>query len=377
MLKLHVFVSHLHIESKFADALEHALTRDFKGQVELFVSSDATSIPVGSQWFEKILSGIERAQLQLVICSSQSVQRPWINYESGAGRIRGIEVVPLCHSGITPAQLPVPLGLSEGVVLTDARGLRRLYAKVAQLLEERLPAVNLRLLADEFSRLQERHRGLLQIDANARERVSDEAIVQNPRVLCVTSKQFLKLGYENQLEFVVRAFPKRLKHQIVTNSEDFERVMEQHTVDIIHIAAYVCPRTGNLYFNNVDLPVGTNRGPLDFISPSTLRVLLGRAKTRLVVIVSGDSLALATDLLSVTNVIAPRDIVSAKAMAQWVTVFYRGLRTRTLRAACEKAAERSHAKMQLLIQASKLTDISFKGARRSGKARLRSKYNRA
>jgi hypothetical protein len=365
MLKLQVFVSHLHREAKFADLLRKRLTQDFKGQLELFISSDATSVPAGSEWFERVLAGMNRAQLQFVICSHQSVRRPWINYESGACRIRGVHVIPLCHTGITPEQLPVPLSMSEGVLLTDPKGLRRVYARIAEMLDEAVPAVDFARLGDQFKSLADEYSRQLRFAAAARRRASDESLVENPRVVCVTSNQFLKLGYENQLEMILQSFPTDLKHHVITDSTTFERVLQKHQVAIVHIAAYVCPRSGVLYFNDVDLPLGANRGTdLDFIRPTTLGLLLKNAGTRLVVIVSGDSLALATDLLSVTNVIVPRDIVSAKGMAKWVRTFYRTLRTKTLAAACAKAAEDSQARMQLLTQQSGYPDLRFPGGGR-------------
>ena len=52
-MKLEVFVSHLTVESKFADLLTASLTRDFIGLVNFFVSTDATSIPVGSRMVQQ------------------------------------------------------------------------------------------------------------------------------------------------------------------------------------------------------------------------------------------------------------------------------------------------------------------------------------
>jgi len=48
MEKLQIFLSHLTVESNLADALKRHLSRDFIGLVDVFVSSDRTSIPVGS-----------------------------------------------------------------------------------------------------------------------------------------------------------------------------------------------------------------------------------------------------------------------------------------------------------------------------------------
>ena len=45
MDKLKIFLSHLTVESRLADLLKMHLTHDFLGLVDVFVSSDRTSIP--------------------------------------------------------------------------------------------------------------------------------------------------------------------------------------------------------------------------------------------------------------------------------------------------------------------------------------------
>jgi hypothetical protein len=122
-------------------------------------------------------------------------------------------------------------------------------------------------------------------------------------------------------------------------------------VDVVHIAAYVCPRSGTLYFSRVELPLGRPADDdADFVRADALAMLLEDARTRLVVIASGDSLALATGLLRLTNVISPRDIISSKSMAVWVRIFYATLRTETLAQACELASAQSRASMKLLTK---------------------------
>ena len=137
-------------------------------------------------------------------------------------------------------------------------------------------------------------------------------------------------------------------------------------VDIVHIAAFVCPRSGLLYFSPIDLPMGTPSGSeMDRVRPEELAMLLKDAGTRLAVIASGDSLALATTLLSVTNVIAPRDIVSAKSLALWVQSFYEALSIKTLSEASEYAAMASQANMRLLTQQTTVPTIKFKRGERT------------
>lgn len=62
------------------------------------------------------------------------------------------------------------------------------------------------------------------------------------------------------------------------------------------------------------------------------------------------SLVLAAQLLPVTNVIAARDMVSARAMASWVETFYKTLMREPLAAASELASHVSQAPMKLYAQ---------------------------
>ena len=154
MPKLEVFVSHRTVEAKFADALRTHLSRDFIGIVNFFVSTDVTSVPAGSQWFDTLLAGLQRAHLLLVICSNESVGLPWINYETGGACARNVDVIPLCHSGMTSEHLPVPLSMLESVLLSDAKDLAKLYTRISSLIGSDVPNVDFQALSDEFKSLE-------------------------------------------------------------------------------------------------------------------------------------------------------------------------------------------------------------------------------
>lgn len=351
MPKLEVFVSHRTVEAKFADALRTHLARDFIGILNFFVSTDVTSVPAGSQWFDAVVAGLQRAHLMLAICSNESVHLPWINYETGGACGRNVAVIPLCHSGMTPEHLPVPLSMLEGVLLSDPQDLEKLYAQISSLIGSDVPSVNFQALSEEFKKLEAEYSAQIHTEASASQQPNPDSIVQDPRVLCVGSQQYLELGFANQLQTVLDAFPRNLRHDIVTGSEELVRILGAQQVDVVHIAAYVCPRSGTLYFSRVELPLGRSiEEKEDFIQADALAMLVERARTRLVVIASGDSLALATGLLRLTNVISPRDIVSAKAMAIWVRTFYASIRTQTIAEACGLATAQSRAPMKLLTQ---------------------------
>lgn len=352
MVPLSIFLSHLTIEAKLADLLKRHLIRDFIGLVHVFVSSDSTSIPVGSKWLAELTNALQTAHLQIVLCSNDSVTRPWINYEVGAAGIRGILTVPVCHTGFVPARLPVPFSESEGIEANKPDGLRSLYRTIANMLGSDVPDIDFEAFSAEIAAFEKEYAQHLATVASTEDapQFATEKIM-NPRVLCVSSEQFLKLGFENQLDKVIQAFPSAIEHERVISSLALRQVLTHQRFEMIHISAYVCPRSGDLYFSEVNPrtgeKIGSNR---DYISADDVRALCIKAKTRLVVIGSCDSLALATTLVRDMNVIAARDMVSTNMMSAWIATFYETLTTESLSSAFDLAIKASGAPMRLLSQ---------------------------
>jgi hypothetical protein len=351
MAKLKVFVSHRTVEAKFADALRTHLSRDFIGILKFFISTDVTSVPAGSQWYAQVISELQSADMLLALCSNEAVGQPWINYEAGGACARGVDVIPLCYGGMTPDHLPVPLAMSEGVMLTDERGLQKLYERIRSKIGCDLPNANFLALAGEFRALEREYVAQLEAESAASRRQNRDSIVQDPHVLCVSSRQYLDLGLANELQIVLDQFPKNLQHEVVTTSKELFDILGPQVVNIVHIAAYVCPRTGRLYFSEVQMPSGLSLAdPPDFVEARALAIRLKSAKTRLVVIASGDSLALATEVLDCTNVISPHGIFSAGALSNWMNTFYVSIKTSTIAEACALATAQSRVPMKLLTQ---------------------------
>ena len=215
------------------------LTHDFIGLMQFFVSTDSSSIPVGTQWFDEVVSALRRARIQIVVCSSDSVQMPWIQYEAGAARIRDIVVIPVCHSGITPATLPVPLNMTEGAIVTDAQDLRKLYARFSDILNCDVPRADFDAYSREFRDLEESYAAQRREDERSRAARSNERLVQGSAgMLCVSSPQYVALGFQNQLQAVLEAFPMDLRHDRVVSSRECEQLLTRGRCDIVHIAAY-------------------------------------------------------------------------------------------------------------------------------------------
>lgn len=138
-LKKLVFISHRSAEAPVAIALQKLIEPAFLNLIEVFVSSDDHSLDMGRSWVDGIKDALERCSVMLLICSPQSVTRPWLNFEAGAGWMRHVDVIPLCHSGMTISKLPLLFQLLHCGSATDEADLRRMLTRVAKTLGSGTP----------------------------------------------------------------------------------------------------------------------------------------------------------------------------------------------------------------------------------------------
>jgi hypothetical protein len=129
-----LFVSHISDEAGVAELLRKQIEEDFIGQVDLFTSSDISSIAAGEEWLSAIQNALRDSAAVLVLCSANSVTRPWVQFELGAAWMKQMRIIPICHSGMEPDDLPMPLTRLQGVRLGTEAGVQRLYQAVGDLL---------------------------------------------------------------------------------------------------------------------------------------------------------------------------------------------------------------------------------------------------
>lgn len=141
-----VFISHITPEKEIAIAFKSLISNAFLGMIDVFVSSDPESIGMGGRWLDDITDGLKRAAAEIVFASPVSVARPWINFEAGAGWVRKIPVIPICHSGMTPGNLTPPLSNLQAATASKPNELANVFLRLAKTLECQLPSVDF----DEF-----------------------------------------------------------------------------------------------------------------------------------------------------------------------------------------------------------------------------------
>ena len=128
-----LFLSHIHEEKLLAILVKDSLELEFRGLVDVFVSSDGTTVPAGANFLKRVENGLLECVGALYLLSPASVRRSWINFELGAVWLRNVAsvragkaevpTIPLCHSGMTPATLPLPLSNLNGVLANQASQL--------------------------------------------------------------------------------------------------------------------------------------------------------------------------------------------------------------------------------------------------------------
>ena len=110
-----IFISHITVEKEIAFIIKDLINEAFENKINVFVSSDKISIPLGSDYINVITQNLQKCSSEIIVCSPNSIKSPWINFEFGAGWVRNIPVIPFCHSGIKPDQLPQPFNLRQGI----------------------------------------------------------------------------------------------------------------------------------------------------------------------------------------------------------------------------------------------------------------------
>jgi TIR domain/Protein of unknown function (DUF1045) len=125
-----IFISHVHEDSDFAKAIASWLEASLLHGVRCFVSTDS-GIPLGRAWFAQINAALADSAIMLVLASRTSASQRWIYFESGAGFIRGIPVVPICIAGMTTAELEPPLNALQAIDVPSEESERQLLALVA------------------------------------------------------------------------------------------------------------------------------------------------------------------------------------------------------------------------------------------------------
>ncbi|HKM00807.1 MAG TPA: toll/interleukin-1 receptor domain-containing protein [Sedimentibacter sp.] len=130
-----IFISHIHENKELTLIIKELIDTIFENVLNIFVSSDSESIELGDEWMMKINDGLKQCDIMLLVCSPQSINRPWIAFEAGVGWSKGIKVIPLCCFGLTISNLPLPFNRWQAANANREDSLNRLMKIIAKEFE--------------------------------------------------------------------------------------------------------------------------------------------------------------------------------------------------------------------------------------------------
>jgi len=319
MPKSKIFVSHISKEAALAEVLQKHIQKHFLGLIEVFVSSDGVSIEAGSDWLKSLKEALQEAQAVIVLCSKESVGRPWVNFEAGAAWLKDVPIIPVCHTDLKPEQIPLPLQLLQAVEAGQAGGIRRLYARLANTIGADEPEVDHEQIAAAVRLCEQEYRRAAQ--GAALERVT------NPRILCAASKQYATVcEYEKDLAAIRQTFPgATVVNEGALTAPRLRELLTEQQFDIVHLVNYVDAQTGALIFSDFDVETRQHAGDPDELSAEGFAKLVEVSGVRLAVLASCDSMRLGAKLARVTNMVAAYSGVQTKEIVAWESDFYRML----------------------------------------------------
>jgi hypothetical protein len=149
--------------------------------------------------------------------------------------------------------------------------------------------------------------------------------IYKPRILCAASSQYSEPKFAEDIAQIRRNFPpESFTSAHGVNADQFlEYFPAGGHWDLIHLAMYVDAKTGDLIIPGLDSSkITKDRNRLPAAGVDSLITMAG---ARLVVVVTCDSLMLATKIARSTNTIAGHQPIDARAALNWSSVFYRFL----------------------------------------------------
>ncbi|MCC0669211.1 TIR domain-containing protein [Clostridioides sp. ZZV14-6153] len=149
-----IFISHITEESELAIEIKDALEEAFLDKIEIFVSSDGDCIRLGEEWIDVIIESLRKSAIGIILISYKSVERRWINFEAGAFWMRNIPIIPIYHSGITEHDVPIPINIMQGKIISE---LDSILMSISKEINVEINQVNITEFNKKVNELQEKY----------------------------------------------------------------------------------------------------------------------------------------------------------------------------------------------------------------------------
>ena len=182
------------------------------------------------------------------------------------------------------------------------------------------------------------------------DRLVDE--LENPRIFCGASPEYAKLGFTGDVDAICANFKGSITISHELDATHLRQLLLDGPWDIIHLVSYVDPVLGDVVLGDVRPNASTDSSAqMNRVPAAGFGKLVEMSNTRLVVLATCDSLALAARLARVTNVVAGFASIEVRTAVEWTSLFYALLaRGKTLSVAFDVAQKATEAGMVLLTK---------------------------
>jgi hypothetical protein len=153
-----IFFSHSSKDAEALAKLKDLFVAKTGGAIEVFLSSDGQSIPLGRNWVHRVEIALDSALVMVVFVSPNSLGSKWMYFESGYAYSKGVRVVPVGFNGVDLDNVPPPLGLLQGFNIRSKDSLDNLIHLANEVFNHSH--------ADGFS--EEEYRDLQALSSNSR-----------------------------------------------------------------------------------------------------------------------------------------------------------------------------------------------------------------
>jgi hypothetical protein len=123
-----MFFSHSSRDQKVLNRLKELFYIKTGNAIDVFLSSDGQSIPLGRNWVHRVQEALENASIMLIFLTPNSILSNWVYFEAGFSYSKGIRVVPIGFLGIDLGVLNPPLSLLQGFNINSKDGLDNIIA---------------------------------------------------------------------------------------------------------------------------------------------------------------------------------------------------------------------------------------------------------
>jgi len=130
MNKPTIFFSHSSLDKDVLSRLKELFVDKTGGTIEVFLSSDGQSIPMGQNWVHRIQDALNQNSLMFVFITPNSINSNWIYFEAGFAYSKNISVVPIGFLGIDLSIISPPMSLLQGFNIFNKDGLNNLIAVI-------------------------------------------------------------------------------------------------------------------------------------------------------------------------------------------------------------------------------------------------------